>query len=131
VAFARVDFSNAEVSRWQMISTAVPIPKLKEGEIFGFGVDSGTAAFMDAIVLEHFKSLNSEEYEAWQDAMFKELDATYVHTWSHGEVAIAGGNIIAFSSGYGDGVYATYLGIDSEDAPVTLVTDFATFEAAA
>ncbi|MBE8964717.1 DUF4241 domain-containing protein [Nostocales cyanobacterium LEGE 12452] len=33
-------------------------------------------------------------------------------------------NIIAFSSGYGDGIYPTYFGYDTEDKIVNIVTEF-------
>jgi hypothetical protein len=36
----------------------------------------------------------------------------------------AGGNLIAFSSGWGDGCYASFFGYDAHDKLVGLVTDF-------
>ena len=36
----------------------------------------------------------------------------------------AGGNLIAFSSGWGDGSYASFFGYDAHDNLVCLVTDF-------
>ena len=38
------------------------------------------------------------------------------------------GNLIAFSSGLGDGLYATYAGLDSQGNVIVVVTDFMVFE---
>ncbi|HJL18686.1 MAG TPA: DUF4241 domain-containing protein [Sandaracinaceae bacterium LLY-WYZ-13_1] len=39
----------------------------------------------------------------------------------------AAGNLVAFLSGPGDGVYASFWGLDAKDRPVCLVTDFGAF----
>jgi hypothetical protein len=53
-----------------------------------------------------------------------EMDKTYKHTWSWLNVKFGGGNLIAFSSGYGDGMYGTYAGRDSNGHICAVVTDF-------
>src|SRR2546422_3104174 len=48
VAFATLRFQNDDPVRWEMLM--VPgqnVKDLKEGEMFGYGVDSGTGCFMD------------------------------------------------------------------------------------
>ena len=57
--------------------------------------------------------------------MIAEMDKTYRHTWSWLDMKLGGGNLIAFSSGYGDGSYASYAGFDSERHVSVVVTDFA------
>lgn len=37
---------------------------------------------------------------------------------------VTGLNVMIFSSGYGDGFYASYWGFDDTGSPVALVTDF-------
>jgi hypothetical protein len=126
VAFARLQFKSCAVASWEMATTNPEndVAKLKRGEIFGFGVDSGTAAFMDhgvAVAL-----MNGKHYETFQDELMARLDENYIHTWSWATIPVPGtsGNIAAFSSGYGDGIYATYIGFDAIGAPVCAVIDF-------
>jgi hypothetical protein len=38
--------------------------------------------------------------------------------------SFGGANLIAFSSGYGDGMYATYAGFDADGQVSVAVTDF-------
>ncbi|GAC1458493.1 MAG: hypothetical protein NVS2B14_01350 [Chamaesiphon sp.] len=48
-------------------------------------------------------------------------------TWDWADMCVSQetqGNIIAFSSGWGDGVYPTYLGYDAENNIAKVVTDF-------
>jgi hypothetical protein len=55
------------------------------------------------------------------------METTYRDTWSwlvfQPEPA-RNPNIVAFSSGYGDGIYASYVGWDAAGDPVCVVTDF-------
>src|SRR5260221_14322051 len=58
------------------------------------------------------------------ETIIAEMEKTYVHTWSWCDMRFGEGNLIAFSSGYGDGVYATYVGRDAKDDVAAVVTDF-------
>src|SRR4051812_37031399 len=45
--------------------------------------------------------------------------------WAEMKVIPAtGANRVVFTSGFGDGYYASYWGLDEQDAPVCTVTDF-------
>jgi len=60
-----------------------------------------------------------------------EMDKTYVHTWSWANVEmdpVTKANVVIFSSGLGDGCYASYFAFDQEHHPVLLVTDFGVFD---
>lgn len=54
----------------------------------------------------------------------EEMNKTYRHTWSWLNRKFADGNLVAFSSGYGDGMYATYAGLDQANEIAVIVTDF-------
>jgi hypothetical protein len=56
------------------------------------------------------------------------MEATYVHTWDWADFAVADANVMAFHSGYGDGVYPTYWGLDPSGAPACALTDFLLIE---
>ena len=64
------------------------------------------------------------ENDRFFETMIAEMDKTYVHTWSWLDTALGDGNLIAFSSGYGDGLYATYAGFDADGEVSAVVTDF-------
>jgi hypothetical protein len=52
------------------------------------------------------------------------MERTYVHTWSWLDMPFGKGNLLAFSSGLGDGAYATYVGFDADSEISVVVTDF-------
>jgi hypothetical protein len=64
--------------------------------------------------------------EAFGDQLVEKLEATeYISTTVTVQVqAGTEGNLIAFSSGWGDGCYASFFGYDAHDNLVCLVTDF-------
>jgi|SRR5208283_2932149 len=125
VAFALVHFSRNTPARWEMLSVgSQDISNLKDGEIFGYPVDSGTGCFMDnsaGSLLNDAMGKDPNYYET----LTKEMDKTYRHTRSWLDTKIGDANLVAFSSGYGDGSYATYAGFDSDNEISTVVTDFA------
>ena len=90
---------------------------LRPDEIFGYAVDTGVGCFMAptaarAVVEE--MGANKAYFKRW-DAEFKK---TYVSTRSWLNLPYGDGNLVAFSSGDGDGVYATYAGRDETGATV-------------
>ena len=96
---------------------------LPEGDFHGYGVDSGTGCFVDVDTVRLFD-------EADADQLIAELAKTYVHTWSWANLVVnpaTGGNLAAFSSGFGDGGYPSYFGYDGSGCLVCLVTDFGLF----
>ena len=66
------------------------------------------------------------------EEFFEALSRTYVPTWSWTNLILdeaSGANVIAFSSGYGDGSYPSYWGYDLAGQRVALVTDFGVLDA--
>ncbi len=124
VAFATVRFRPSSPVAWDMLTSGdQDTASLKEGEYFGYPVDAGTGCFMDrvaAVGLNDRMRAQSDFYEV----MIAEMDKTYRHTWSWLDLKFGDGNLIAFSSGYGDGMYATYAGFDAEGEVPVVVTDF-------
>lgn len=60
--------------------------------------------------------------EAFSDRLLEQLEAA--NYTAAVITAENGANLIAFSSGWGDGGYASFFGYDTQDALVCLVTDF-------
>ncbi len=90
---------------------------LGEDEFFGYGVDSGTGCFADADRL-----MTDAGSEDWQDALLDELDRTARDTWS--TAVVSDGGVVAFSSGWGDGVYPSWVVSEVSGRILAVVTDF-------
>jgi hypothetical protein len=71
-------------------------------------------------VLDQKMTSEPEFYEE----MIAAMDRAYVHTWSWLDMEFGEGNLVAFSSGVGDGAYATYAGFDADGTIAVVVTDF-------
>lgn len=130
VALAAIYFSQARPVRWEMALTAPTqdVSTLEEEGFFGYGVDSGTGGFMDKRAAELLSAMEQDKQEQLLvDTLPEQMEHSYVHTYStlNAPLEGAGGlNLIAFSSGYGDGGYPSYFGIDAQGEPCCLVTDF-------
>lgn len=112
VAFAILSFSESRPVRWTMAVWPGQDPSvLKENEIFGYGVDSGTGCFMDKAAAKLWET-KMEYFDYLSDP------------WAEVSLDESGLNIILFHSGWGDGGYASYWGWDDQDRVVCLVTDF-------
>ena len=56
--------------------------------------------------------------------LIAEMDKTYRPTWSWSNLKLPDANLVAFSSGCGDGVYASYGGFDANGKVAIVLTDF-------
>jgi hypothetical protein len=134
VACALLQFSDQVAVRWHPVRIRDEDPlsdweSLWEGQPCGYPVDNAVGSFMDTVSAEllgenrHGENLRKELDEG--------LRANRSSTWSHANITAdtrSGANIIAFTSGAGDGVYTCYWGYDSNGAAVGLLTDFGTFD---
>jgi len=118
VAFARVDFRDAQPVRWEAATTPGADPASAS-----YGVDSGTGAFMDAQVAE----FAAQNFNFYGNTMLQHLTDVVNRDeyWTSLTVdPSSGADAVAFTTGYGDGIYASYWGFDENDEVVCLVTDF-------
>ncbi|MGO4726463.1 MULTISPECIES: DUF4241 domain-containing protein [unclassified Inquilinus] len=127
VAFARILFADRPALRWTMALHPGQHPKdLKPGYFFGYGVDTGTGAFMDASVQAPYLAETADS----------DLTADLVDVMNRAEAENRGGllyatgpgNVAMISSGFGDGLYPSYFGLDKAGRVVALVTDFGVVE---
>ncbi|HEY0171815.1 MAG TPA: DUF4241 domain-containing protein [Pyrinomonadaceae bacterium] len=130
VAAAMLRFAERAPASWELaLRPGEELSALTEGEVFGYPVDSDTGCFMDAEAARLL--LSGADEQAFADAIIVEMDETYEDTWSWANVELdagAGHNVVAFSTGVGDGLYASYFGLDEGGRVVCLVTDFSLFE---
>jgi hypothetical protein len=120
VAFARIVFSKADVEKWEcaLIPGQKPV-SLKDSTIYCYGVDAATGLFIDEVANSNY---NQDDYfdvfvRKMEEAQFKGL----IHEFN-------GHNFATFSTGYGDGCYASYIGFDKEGNVCRLITDFGLIE---
>jgi Protein of unknown function (DUF4241) len=131
-AFAALTFSHGEVSTWHMaVTEGQDVTKLKPDEFYGYGVDAGMGAFLSP---EGFKALNDSMDKAqkeianytsyYDDVLAKPLDATNPSRLLYAPPTDPEKNLAMFASGFGDGSYPSYFGLDAAGKPVILVTTF-------
>lgn len=134
VAYAIIRISEQTAVKWELgFSSEEEINLLSKEDSLGYPVDSGVGCFMD---FDAVKILDDSIYYAYTaktqeesliDLIQDELRKNYRPTWDWANICIdeyTKLNIIAFSSGVGDGIYPTYFGYDIEDKIVTVITEF-------
>ena len=120
VAAAMVRFSARPIARWEAAACDGDDPEtLTAGQFFGYGVDGGVGCFVDAVAAAGLT------FVTWEGKVLSALlAADPTALCGAAEVAIEGGNLVAFTTGAGDGTYASFWGLDAQDEPVVLVTEF-------
>jgi hypothetical protein len=130
VAFARINFSDEPVARWELalLEGQKPLP-VGDEDIHGYGVDAGIGIFMDQ---EAIKGLSQDQLLDMQEGIYqdlkKEMDKHYHNDWKYTMFNFRQQNMAAFTTGIGDGRYASYIGYDASGKPCRLVTDFGLFD---
>ncbi len=118
IAYAILRFNDNLPVRWEMATLqGQDVNTLKENQMFGYEVYTGTCCFMDS---ESAKILiaNKEVHDQLRDTV-DDCDK-----WADIRLNETGLNIILFSLDWQDGFYASYWGFDENDSAVCLVTDF-------
>ncbi|WP_426052764.1 DUF4241 domain-containing protein [Bacillus sp. DC4300-2b2] len=130
-AYAMIKFTNEQAIEWELATRAgQDIKHLKEDEFFGYGVNTGMGCFMDAESAIYLQAYEDKRYKEDNDFYLYEefaeaLEQNYKHTWGwlvthfHDKVDIA-----IFTTGFGDGIYPSFWGLDQKRKPACLVTDF-------
>ncbi len=138
-AVAKLEFSNKRAAKWVLATReGEDINNLKENEFFGFPVDAGVGGFMDYksfLKYEDFaddfmkKTSTGNIYDDFFAKEFKKnaIDQNDPHDigdWINFKLPKSDLNITMFHSGYGDGFYPAYWGIDKNEDVTSLVIDF-------
>ncbi|MET9789173.1 DUF4241 domain-containing protein [Streptomyces canus] len=121
VAAARLVIREEPTATWELALRPEQDPaELKDDEFFGYGVDAGTGCFYDAAAEEAFPEAQEDEGPLW-DA-FEDTD------WSGGPHLVTspstGHTLAAFTSGWGDGFYPTWIGRSASGEVTCFLTDF-------
>ncbi|HMU46224.1 MAG TPA: DUF4241 domain-containing protein [Chitinophagaceae bacterium] len=123
VAFSRIVFSDEPITKWEFAlqKGQEPIP-LKDTNFYCYGVDGGTGIFIDSISNNIFNNL---DHSKWENVFITKAEENAYRGFVH---EFDGHNLATFSTGYGDGCYATYIGFDKQGKVCQILTDFGLVE---
>lgn len=124
IAFARIKFSDEPVVRWDMaILSGQSSPAEKTKDVNGYSVDASVGIFMDEQAKKGIDPHDIWEKESKHE-LFKEMAKHNHNDWRYTIYNFGSDNLAAFSTGFGDGRYASYIGFDAAGKPCRLLTDF-------
>ena len=132
VAISVLRFKPGTPVRWELATVpGQDASTLKGDEIFGYPVDAGLGSFMDktamALMSGEQDKLKAEQ-NYYDDVLAAEFAPNQDRFVMHHPVAGNPLNIAMFWSGWGDGFYPSFLGLDAAGEPLLLMTDFGVLE---
>lgn len=92
-------------------------------EFFGYPVDAGTGCFASPTAFRMTSTVLAEDGGRLEDPLSEALEDSS-HDAVVGQAAPGAPAVAVFSSGWGDGAYPTWFGIDGDDEVSIVVTDF-------
>ncbi|MBO1334828.1 DUF4241 domain-containing protein [Streptomyces sp. VRA16 Mangrove soil] len=116
---ARVRITEQRTQEWELaLLPGQDLRLLRDGHFYGFDVDSGTGAFVDASAAQHLAALyGSRTLTAARDG------GDHGITEITDPAADAPANLIAYPSGMGDGSYPVWIGRDAAGEVTCFVAD--------
>ncbi|MXN89769.1 DUF4241 domain-containing protein [Flavobacterium sp. Sd200] len=143
IAYAKIKFRTDEPTKWVLAITDDISPEeldeLEEDEFYGFPVESGLAAFLDAETAAQFTAKidkleeTNPEGNFYDDVLSPEFMeysgknnfSRELGDWNDHKIsADSDNNVIMFASGWGDGYYPAYWGLNDNGDVIELVIDF-------
>jgi hypothetical protein len=135
IAAAMIRFGPGDPVSWELaLRAGQDAATLLPGEFFGYGVDSGTGSFSSPEAVAAVSS--AVAFDVYSEEIHHGMfPGDNVADWNHSvEVVVdeaTGANVIGFSSGFGDGAYPSWFGLDAGGEPLVALTDFGILEAPA
>lgn len=131
LAAAMVRVADGDPVRWEPALVGGQDPAtLGPDEIFGYGVDSGTGSFTSPEAVERLRDPRAfEQYSAAVTAGMFPSEGTFLLTVQVLVDRDNRANVVALASGFGDGVYPSYIGFGADGDPVVVLTDFGILDA--
>lgn len=143
IAYSKIKFKQEKATRWILALTegdeVKTVQELKPGEFLGFPVDAGLAFFTDAETHKVYLKKSDELYAGeelfnyYDDVLYDEMVADSSKSkygsddgdWTnHTPDKNFKGNMIIHASGWGDGYYPAYWGLNARNEIVELAMDF-------
>ena len=129
VAFSRICFSGEQVARWEFaLHSGQQQKSIFDSTFYSYGVDGGIGIFIDSLANNAFAMLQKEDVYLWDRAFAGEMSKHDHLSWQYALYNFQGHNLATFSTGWGDGHYATYVGYDKNGKICRLLTDFGLFD---
>lgn len=143
-AYTSLQVDDAQPIRWEVATVEdEELDPLDPDGNPGYPVESSLGSFMDAraakVLMDYSHSLMPDDDDDYRRALrgrvHRRLESSD-YAWANIDLACdakvpqvdPGLNVIAFDSGYGPGIYTTYLGKDEDDNLTRVVTDFEVLE---
>jgi hypothetical protein len=134
VAAAMIRAAPGDPVSWEIAHLPGQDPAtLGPDDVFVYGVDSGTGAFASIEAAAAIARLSEADLEAHSNAISDGLspaEDVYLNSTSVVVDPVTGANLIAIVSGYGDGGYPSFFGLDRAGRPIVLMTDFGILDSA-
>ena len=134
VALAELRLAPGKPVRWEIATLPGQNPaELKDDEIFGYPVDAGLGCYMDASALPLMDARldlvkkqtgQGNDVNYYDDVLSSELAANGDRYVLHRPMDDSSVNVAVFQSGWGDGFYPAFWGLDAAGEPLVLVTEF-------
>ncbi len=143
IAYAKIKFRPEEATKWILALTddltEEELNDLGADEFYGFPVESGLAGFMDEETSSQFIQKMDTFEEANPDANYydevlaeefrlysgKNNFSRELGDWNEHKISDdSDNNVVMFSSGWGDGYYPAYWGLNENGETIELVIDF-------
>jgi len=128
IAAAMIRVAPGDPVRWEAALTPGQNPSgAGPDEYYGYGVDSGTGCFTSAEAVEYLSNAGSAANDLYGDRVEKAMFPSKTEFHASAEIPVGDGtalNVVAFESGWGDGAYPSYFGLDSAGRPLVLLTNF-------
>ncbi len=124
IAFVRVQFHNEGAEHYTLAIRKIG-PQWHESYREAYPVDSGFGGFVDYSVQAELNELLEADNREKSKRLHKDLEQQSKPTWAWANFEVKPNmKILVVSSGFGDGAYRTFYGLNSKDEVVSLVTDF-------
>jgi hypothetical protein len=115
VAAAKAVITPGQVESWELaLLPGQDTAMLNDGEFYGIGVDAGLACLFDADALPALAADDNYLEDHWDALAEDPLEVT---------VPGSAANMIAFHSGWGDGLYPTWVGRTGDGTVAAFVVD--------
>jgi hypothetical protein len=124
VAFSRIVFTTEAVAKWEFALDSGNVQVSIDGETFyGYSVDGGIGVFIDEQANQRLSADLKNHEDLWDEIFSAEMN-THNNAWQYFLYNYNGYSFASFSTGFGDGRYATYVGYDNKGNICRLLTDF-------
>ena len=132
VAAAFLRFRAGVPVRWELATLpGQDVSTLNGDEIFGYPVDAGLGSFMDKAAMALMTTAQGKlkpDQNYYDDVLAAEFAPNQDRFVMHRPAAGSPVNVAMFWSGWGDGFYPVFWGLDAGGRPLVLFTDFGVTE---